>query len=124
MSLVPVKQYQLFSYFFLKCQKKDIISVLLSIILCKYYCSEGLGTLSADNKWDFILELCPKNYYCKGGDRYQSVTGSCSRDFFCPKVTDIPSFTKEGNIILGNVTIEIESYSGNLLLLKVVAKVA
>ena len=81
----------------------------------KYYCLEGVATLISDNKWDYTPKLCPKNFYCIGGDRYQSGTGRCSRDFFCPEGTDIPSFTSEGSIILGNVTIETECYPGTFI---------
>ena len=81
----------------------------------KYYCLEGVATLIADSKWDYTPKLCPKNFYCIGGDRYQSGTGRCSRDFFCPLGTDIPSFTSEGSVILGNVTIETECYPGTFI---------
>ena len=81
----------------------------------KYYCLEGVSTISIDGSWDYTPQLCTENYYCSGGDKYPSGTGSCPRDYYCPKGSDLPSYASDGTINIGNVTIETKCYPGTFL---------
>lgn len=81
----------------------------------KYFCLEGVATLQEDRSWNYTPKLCTKNFYCSGGDKYESGTGRCPREYFCPEGTDKPSFTSKGTIIYDNVLIETECYPGTFI---------
>ena len=106
---------------------KDILNLIISQMLnnesyfsperCprKYFCLEGVATLQEDRSWNYTPKICTKNFYCSGGDKYESGTARCPRDYFCPEGTDTPSFTSEGTIIYDNVLIETECYPGTFI---------